>query len=201
MDNWTDKFRGWLGQGRRALARLGASWQQQGQAKTGGAADAWTREFVEGIFRRYHFCEQAASWLRQQVRVQVLDPLSRNGGGFWIPAEGLVRLLTAQDEAAVHELAHAWWHYRRQGNERRLIEAVVRAANEPERPYARVQGLAHGYVHGTPHDGWPGLLVDNNDWEMFAGLASGTMGDVRLMPPYLRLFYEGLFEAPPHARA
>jgi hypothetical protein len=58
-----------------------------------------------------------------------------------------------------------------------------------------VQGLAYGYVHGTP-DGWPGMLVDRNDWEMFAGLASGTMGDTTLMPPYLRRFYQGLFETP-----
>lgn len=201
MDNWTDKFRQWLGQKRRSLARVVASWQRQVQLPAKSASTAWTEEFVEGIFRRYHFSEQAATWLRQQVRVQVLDSLCKSGGGLWIPEERLVRLFTAQDEAAVHELAHAWWHYRRRGRERLLIEAVVRAANEPGQRYSRVQGLAHGYIYGTPHDGWPGLLVGNNDWEMFAGLASGTMGDIGLMPPYLRTFYEELFEAPPSAPA
>jgi hypothetical protein len=31
---------------------------------------------------------------------------------------------------------------------------------------------------------------------MFAGLASGTMGDMRLLPPYVREFYVGLFQTP-----
>jgi hypothetical protein len=31
------------------------------------------------------------------------------------------------------------------------------------------------------------------DWEIFAGLASGTMGNLALLPAYLRPFYEGLF--------
>jgi hypothetical protein len=40
------------------------------------------------------------------------------------------------------------------------------------------------------------MLVERNDWEMFAGLASGTMGDMRLLPPYVREFYVGLFQMP-----
>jgi hypothetical protein len=28
---------------------------------------------------------------------------------------------------------------------------------------------------------------------MFAGLASGVMGDMRLLPPYVRCFFAGLF--------
>jgi hypothetical protein len=36
------------------------------------------------------------------------------------------------------------------------------------------------------------------DWERFAGLASGVMGDIRLMPPYLRRWYEPLFGGNPH---
>jgi hypothetical protein len=37
------------------------------------------------------------------------------------------------------------------------------------------------------------MLVEENDWEMFAGLASGVMGDVTLLPPYVRRFFAGLF--------
>ena len=37
------------------------------------------------------------------------------------------------------------------------------------------------------------MLVEENDWEMFAGLASGVMGDMRLLPPYVRRLYAGLF--------
>ena len=35
-----------------------------------------------------------------------------------------------------------------------------------------------------------GLVSTSN----FAGLASGVMGDMRLLPPYVRRFYVGLFE-------
>ena len=116
---------------------------------------------------------------------------------WWIPNERKVRLLTAQEEAAVHELAHAWWHDRRHGQTEALIQVVIRASTEPDPRYARVQQLAHGYIHGTP-DGWPGMLVDRNDWERFAGMASGTMGDTGLMPLYVRCFYRGLFEMELH---
>jgi len=180
----------------RALVRQ-ASRAIRGLIERGPSDRAeWVSQFLERIFTRYHFSEEAARWLRDNIRVEVLDPTSTSGGGYWLPEQRLVRLLTAQDEAAVHELAHAWWHEYRHGRASALIEAVSRAAHEADSRYARVQKLASGYVYGTPHDGWPGLLIDNNDWEMFAGLASGIMGDIRLLPPYLRPFYEGLFETP-----
>jgi len=30
--------------------------------------------------------------------------------------------------------------------------------------------LAFGYIHGIPEQHWDGMLVDRNDWEMYAGL-------------------------------
>jgi hypothetical protein len=51
-------------------------------------------------------------------------------------------------------------------------------------------------VHGIPEQNWAGMLVERNDWEMFAGLASGTMGDMSKLPPYVRKLYAGLFEMP-----
>ena len=36
-----------------------------------------------------------------------------------------------------------------------------------------------------------------NDWEMYAGLASGSQGDIRQLPSYLQQFYEGLFNVLP----
>lgn len=175
------------------LSGLLGSWRQRPSEE---AAGLWNG-LIDEILTRYHFTEQATAWLRRGITVEVQNLATTTGGGYWIPQERRVLLFTAQHEAAVHELAHAWWHFRRVGQERQLIEAVVRAASETDPRYHRVQHLAHGYVYGTPHDGWPGLLVDNNDWEMFAGLASGTMGDMRLMPPYLRVFYQGLFQMPP----
>lgn len=156
----------------------------------------WRDCFVAEVLERYGFTPEASTWLRREIPVQVDDAKGQGGGGFWIPEQRLVRLFTAQHEAAVHELAHAWWHFRRRGQEQALMSAVKRAAHEPDPRFRRVRDLAHGYVFGIPATGWPGLMVDGNDWEMFAGLASGTMGDMRLMPPYLRVFYRGLFRLP-----
>lgn len=113
-----------------------------------------------------------------------------------MPSTREVRLFTGQEEAAVHELAHAWWHDRRKGREDEMIEAVARLSAEPQPQYAVMASLAHGYAHGIPEQGWEGLLVTRNDWEMFAGLASGSMGDMTLLPPYVRKLYVGLFEQP-----
>jgi len=159
----------------------------------------WQGSFVAEVMERYGFTPEAARWIRREIPVQVDDASSTGGGGYWIPQQRLVRLFSAQHEAAVHELAHAWWHFRRLGQEKALMQAVVRAAHEPDPRYRRVRDLAHGYVYGIAAQGWPGLLVDSNDWEMFAGLASGTMGDMNLMPPYLRVFYQGLFRLPDDA--
>ncbi|NPV08003.1 MAG: hypothetical protein HPY83_08580 [Anaerolineae bacterium] len=178
--------------GRRLARRWG--WSRGGATREGG--QDWTGRFLSQVLAQYHFTSEASDWLRREITVRVDDPHSTRGGGYWIPEERRVRLLTAQHEAAVHELAHAWWHDRRRGQERALMEAVTRAAHEPDPRYQQVRRLAEGYVYGTAHDGWPGLLVDSNDWEMFAGLASGTMGDLRLMPAYLRAFYRGLFQEP-----
>jgi hypothetical protein len=41
-------------------------------------------------------------------------------------------------------------------------------------------------IGGGPQGEW-------NDWEMYAGLASGCMADIRLLPPYVRTFYRTLF--------
>lgn len=43
---------------------------------------------------------------------------------------------------------------------------------------------------GGPQGEW-------NDWEMYAGLASGCMADLRLLPGYLRTFYSGLLRLLP----
>jgi len=180
---------------RRAMALIVRRLRRRDGADRAG----WRTAFVREVLRRYGFTPEAEGWLRREIPVQVDDPTSTSGGGYWLPSQRLVRLFSAQHEAAVHELAHAWWHFRRAGREQALMQAVVRAAHEPDPTYVRVRDLAHGYVYGIPAQGWPGLLVQSNDWEMFAGLASGTMGDMRLMPPYLRVFYQGLFRLPEDA--
>jgi hypothetical protein len=160
-----------------------------------GAAGA----FMDELFALFPFTAEAQRWFRSGVRVVLLDPNSTRGGGLWYPLLNQVTLFTAQYEAAIHELAHAWWEARRDAVG--LIAAVVRASENRDPRYGRITGLARDYVHGTA-DGFPGFLRTRNDTEMYAGLASGAMADLRLMPPDLRRFYRTfLCELPPGAPA
>lgn len=165
-----------------------------GAPRAGTSPEQWA--FVERVMQSRHFTPEAQDWLRGMVNLRVDNLSSTTGGGYWQPETNEVRLYTAQDEAAVHELAHAWWHYRREPLKDDMIEATVRLSQERDPRYRDTANLAHGYVHGIPEQNWPGMLVDRNDWEMFAGLASGTMGDMSKLPPYVRRLYDGLFLMP-----
>lgn len=188
---------------RQARAFFITRWQKLHAILTGPPADA--AAYLDELFTYFPFSAVARRWLREHVQVEVRDMVSTQGGGLFFPGQNRVQLDTAQYEAAIHELAHAWWHARRGGQEDALIAAVVRAAGETDPRFARVADLARGYVHGLPEQGFPGFLCDRNDGEMFAGLASGCMGDVRLLPSYLRHFLAELFDllpsdAPPPER-
>ena len=152
----------------------------------------------DSLFARYPFTPEAAVYLRAHSHIAVRDFHSTSGGGYWDPGRRLVFLYTAQDEAALHEHTHVWWHEHRlaPGQADGMIAATVRLSEERDPRYARTQHLAYDYVHGIPAQGWAGMLVERNDWEMHAGLASGTMGDMGLLPPYVRQFYTGLFRMP-----
>ncbi len=149
--------------------------------------------YLEEVFDAFPYTDEAKRWLRASIHFEAQDLHSTRGGGYWDPARNTVFLYTAQYEAAIHELAHAWWHERRIGQEDAMIEATTRLAEERDPRYARTQGLAYGYIHGIPEQSWAGMLVERNDWEMYAGLASGMMADIRLVPPYVRRFYEGMY--------
>ena len=149
--------------------------------------------FLEEVLTIFPYTEEAREWLSSAIGFEVENLSSVQGGGYWYPDQNKVYLFTAQYEAAIHELAHAWWHYRRAGAEEALIEATIQLSRETDPQYARLQGLAYGYVHGISAQGWPGMLVDRNDWEMYASMASGMMADLRLVPPYVREFYLGMY--------
>jgi hypothetical protein len=169
---------------------------------------------LDELFAQFPFAAQAQDWLRTAIRVEVLDWASTDGGGTWDPVQDLVHLSSVQYEAAIHELAHAVWQERRRDRLRRdaLVTAVLRLAKDADPRWERVHALARQYVCGIaeqpgfeqgmllPEAEWGhggGPQGEWNDWEMYAGLASGCMADVRLLPPYLRPFYEGLFEELP----
>lgn len=166
--------------------------------------------FRAELFARFPYAPAATDWLAREVAFTVHDPHSVGGGGYWRPDQRLVELFTAQYEAAIHEFAHAWWHDRRLDDNAavRLMVAVVHLSEEQDPAYAATAGLAHHYVYGirtqpdanSPTGYWRGMLAEGNDWEMYAGLASGCMADIRLLPPYVHPFYDGLFRLlPPDA--
>lgn len=173
------------------------------------AAYADSERFRDDVLRRYPFTE-AARRLSRTLYFEVKNLRAPVGGGGWYgPQARRVVLEGVQDEAAVHELAHAWadltgfYTEHEAGGppwptlNRAFREAVHRAAGETDPRYERVRLLARQYEYGDAAIGFAGM--GENDAERFAGLASGTMGDLRLMPPYLAEFYVGLFEPPEEA--
>ena len=68
---------------------------------------------------------------------------------------------------------------------------VRRGADETDPRYERIVRLCRDYEYGNPALNFAGMF--ENDSERFAGLASGSMGDLLLMPPYIRRWYTGLF--------
>ena len=201
--------RGWLG---RTLSTLRALFGA-GLGAAESARSALTNKFPDGaafrddVLARYPFTAEARALLRD-VPFAVKNLAEPVGGGGWYGPDGRRIVLEGiQDEAAVHELAHAWadlagfYQERAAGGppwptlHRPFRAAVKRAADEPDPRYGRVQFLAHQYEYGDQSIGFPGMF--ENDPERFAGLASGTMGDLRQMPPYLARWYAGLFVLPP----
>ncbi len=182
---------------RRFWRELQEQMEMAQHSRISAAMNPAVAAYREEVLAAFPYREEAKEWLRAAVDFEVEDLTSTRGGGFWIPDQNKVFLYTAQYEAAIHELAHAWWHYRRMGQEDAMIETTIRLSQETDPRYQRLTQLAYEYVHGIPERGWAGMLVERNDWEMYAGLASGMMADMRLAPPYVRPFYEGMYRLLP----
>ncbi len=163
-------------------------------------------QFRDRVLERYDFTPTARDILRQ-IPVEVGDLAQPHGGGYWMPSERRIVLIGVQDEACLHELAHAWADEtgfyvdphpddpNRPGGHMAFRHDVERAAVEADPNFIRVAFLAWEYTNGNPRTGFEGMK--EADWERFAGMASGVMGDIRLMPPYLRRWYEPLFGGNP----
>jgi hypothetical protein len=199
----SDTGRDWRGAAQRVGATLRALFGPGLGATAGRYASG--AAFRDDVLARYPFTDEARDLLRT-VRFEVHNLSEPVGGGGWYgPQERRIVLQGIQDEAAVHELAHAWadlagfYQEREPGGPpwptlNRPFRAAVRAAaDNPDPRYGRVQFLAHQYEYGDPAINFPGM--GENDAERFAGLASGTMGDLRLMPPELARWYTGLFRS------
>jgi hypothetical protein len=158
-------------------------------------------EWFEDLFRRQPFAAEAVDHFRSLRReIGTLDkPM---GGGYWFGDRGLVMLRGTQDEAAMHELAHAWWERHRVDDRDALMNVLRDLGSHPPADYERVAELANVYCNGietqkdpnSPTGYWRGMLAEDNDHETFAGFCSGVMGNATLMPPALRRFYRGLLK-------
>jgi hypothetical protein len=156
------------------------------------------RAFFEELWRRQPFQPEAIEYFRTlRLEVGSLDePL---GGGYWFGDRNLVMLRGTQDEAAVHELSHAWWERQRTAHRDALMDLLRELGNHPPADFPRIAELANVYCHGiksqkdpnSPTGYWRGMLAEDNDHETFAGFCSGVMADAAQMPPRLRAFYTG----------
>lgn len=156
------------------------------------------RRWFEELFARQPFDSQAVDYFRTlRLEVGTLDePM---GGGYWFGDRGLVMLRGTQDEAAVHELAHAWWDRQRVTKRDALMQVLRELGTTPPTGFPRIAELANVYCNGiktqvdsnSPTGFWRGMLAEDNDHETFAGFCSGVMADAALLPPELRTFYRG----------
>ncbi len=157
------------------------------------------RRWFEELWRRRPFTNEAVAHFRT-LRLEIGTLHEPVGGGYWFGDRGLVMLRGAQDEAAIHELAHAWWERRRAARRDDLMALLGRLARRPPTRYGRIAELARVYGGGietqadpsSPTGYWRGMLAEDNDHETFAGFCSGVYADAGLLPPALRTFYAGL---------
>jgi len=108
------------------------------------------------------------------------------------------------EEPAIHEFSHARYHNLNKEFRDKFVLRMFMLANEPAPQYEYVSSLAREYVYGNPETGFPGMRLEEpgggagprdewNDWEMFAGLSSGIMGNLELLPPYMREMFDFMF--------
>lgn len=164
------------------------------------------REF---IFCAFGFRSEIAQRIRNTTTIEVEDMNSTSGGGFWYGGPRKVSLYTAQREAALHELSHAFWEDERGDQTRRLnlVKDLIQLATwdkSANLEYENAINFANEYVYGNGSwkgdfcsadgsrcvDGDRKNLTDTeildytnkgviNDHEIYAGFSSWTMGRLR----------------------
>jgi len=156
------------------------------------------RDWFEAFWAARPFAPQAVGYFRTlRLEIGTLDePM---GGGYWFGDRDLVMLRGTQAEAAIHELAHAWWERRRDESRDDLMSVLSALGKQAPGGFPRIAELANVYCHGiksqhdpnSPTGYWRGMLAEDNDHETFAGFCSGVMADASQLPPDLRDFYAG----------
>jgi hypothetical protein len=156
------------------------------------------REWVQRRLMQYGVRAEARALILERTTFTIADWDSTAGGGLTRSWENStlveIELDTAQHEACIHECAHAWrvlvmrleperWERMRV----RLIRAMMRQSELPPGDFPRIRKLCRDYRWGVGD--WPGMQRDDGTWndsEIWAGLCSGCMGGMHIVPPDLR---------------
>src|SRR5260221_3705350 len=169
------------------------------------------RQWFDELFRRQPFEPTAIEYFRT-LRLEVATLDEPMGGGYWFGDRQLVMVRGVQDEAAVHELAHAWWERHRVAERDALMNVLRELGNHPPAGFPRIAELANVYCHGikTQRDGssptgyWRGMGAENKDHEAVCAVWSGVAGAARRLAPARRGGFWGvlrlLLALGPHGR-
>src|SRR5690606_28436826 len=169
-------------------------------------------EFAQDVTRTYPFKSSAREYLLDNVYTYVYDFDKKTGGGYYDIENNVISLQTAQEEGAVHELAHAYWETLREdelgeGTYASALGVSLLAVGQqmqvnPDDYDPELASMVEEYLVGNKEGTFTGFYGQEgdelvNDHEIYAGLASWAMGDIDLLPESLRPYYEGLFEPSP----
>lgn len=154
--------------------------------------------WVKSVLLKYNVRRDVIALLMKHGYFTIKDKYSTNGGGVthWAtpPEKIWVELYTKQDEACIHECAHAYRVYlityqpeKWDRIKARLITQFLKEADINNGEYTHIRDLCRVYKYGM--NDWEGMWVaSSNMWnesEIWAGLASGSMGDMNLFPDSL----------------
>ena len=163
--------------------------------------DLRARRWVWGCLQRHNVREDVICAITARCRFVIDDWENFSGGGGCThmdpPHRMIVRLNGRQDEACVHECAHVYRHILIEQGEwdaAGIVGAMQAESEAAPGDYPRIRQLCRDYRWGVGD--WSGMMTASgwNDSEIWAGLASGSMGDMSLYPPRLRRLYAQFYD-------
>ncbi len=174
------------------------------------------------VMAGYGFTPAAMRFITEKSDYRVAPKIKEEEMQGWsqpptLNGKGSVRLFYWEAQGTLHECAHVYWHWRRIAHpEERLglCRDLVTVSKLVGTEYDTLARFAEVYLYGDGGN-FPGMYsyqglhprnlhdIDMNDlsaildWEIFAGLASWTMGayksGVHLLPPLLWRYFEPMF--------
>ena len=164
--------------------------------------------YREKVMYNYGFAAKARNYLRSETTIDVMNlsekkPFGFTHSGYWKPGSRNVKLNTASDEVAVHELAHAWWETLRGDpkTKKALVDDTIKLSKMSDKVYyqvvKRAQWVVHTYCSCSDTE-----LVDYgkvDDHHFYAFMADFTMGKFKTgthkLPEFMWKYFDGLFSS------